>query len=61
MLETSHTFGIYAGKQLASIAGIHVYSPRYKVATLGYVSTHPDYRKMRMGTAPERGTYWLKR
>lgn len=51
MLETDHYFGIYAGKQLVSIAGIHTYSPRYKVATLGNVTTHPDYRKAGFGTA----------
>src|SRR5437868_2648858 len=51
MLETDHYFGIYDGKQLASIAGIHVYSPHYKVAVLGNVTTHPDYRKLGMGTA----------
>lgn len=51
MLETGHYFGIYLGKQLASIAGIHAYSPHYKVAVLGNVTTHPDYRKMGLGTA----------
>jgi ribosomal protein S18 acetylase RimI-like enzyme len=51
MLETGHYFGIYVGKQLASIAGIHTYSPRYKVAVLGNVTTRPDYRKMGLGTA----------
>ena len=51
MLETGHYFGIYDGKQLASIAGIHAYSPRYRVAVLGNVTTHPDYRKSGLGTA----------
>lgn len=51
MLETGHYFGIYDGKQLASIAGIHVYSPHYKVAVLGNVTTHQGYRKMGLGTA----------
>jgi GNAT superfamily N-acetyltransferase len=51
MLETGHYFGIYTGKQLVSIAGIHVYSPRYKVATLGNVTTHSGYRKTGLGTA----------
>ncbi len=51
MLATGHYFGIYADQRLVSIAGVHVYSSHYKVATLGNVTTHPDYRNNGLGTA----------
>src|SRR5579884_2866781 len=51
MLETHCYFGIRQDGQLVSVAGIHVYSPRYRVATLGNVTTHPDYRGRGLGTA----------
>ncbi len=44
MLETEQYFGIYRDRQLVSVAGIHVYSAEYKVAALGNITTHPDYR-----------------
>jgi predicted GNAT family acetyltransferase len=27
-----------------SVAGIHIHSKRYKLAALGNIATHPDYR-----------------
>ena len=44
MLETGHYFGIRAGDRLACVAGVHVYSPRYRVAALGNVTTDPEHR-----------------
>ena len=44
MLETDKYVGIWQDTRLVSIAGIHVYSPRYKVAALGNITTHPAYR-----------------
>ncbi len=44
MLETKQYFGIRVENRLVSIAGIHVYSQAYKVAALGNIVTHPDYR-----------------
>jgi ribosomal protein S18 acetylase RimI-like enzyme len=44
MLETKQYFGIRVKNRLVSIAGIHVYSQAYKVAALGNIVTHPDYR-----------------
>ena len=44
MLETGQYFGIKIKNRLVSVAGIHVYSERYKVAALGNIVTHPDYR-----------------
>jgi ribosomal protein S18 acetylase RimI-like enzyme len=50
MLETGHYYGIRRGGRLVSVAGVHVYSKRYKVATLGNVTTHPDLRGQGLGT-----------
>ena len=44
MLETRQYFGIRIDNKLASVAGVHVYSEEYKVAALGNIVTHPDYR-----------------
>lgn len=44
MLETGCCYGIWQDDQLISIAGIHVYSPSYRVAALGNITTHPAYR-----------------
>ncbi len=49
MLETGQYFGIMEGDNIASIAGIHVYSPQYKVAALGNITTHPSHRKKGYG------------
>jgi ribosomal protein S18 acetylase RimI-like enzyme len=37
-------FGVRAGGRLVSIAGLHVYSPRYGAASVGNVTTHPEHR-----------------
>ncbi len=44
MLETSMFFGIRDNDKLRSVAGIHVYSPEYKVAALGSITTNPNSR-----------------
>lgn len=49
MLETGRYFGVRQNGQLLSVAGIHVYSPAFKVATLGNVTTHPDVRGKGLG------------
>jgi RimJ/RimL family protein N-acetyltransferase len=51
MLETGFYFGIRRGTALVSVAGVHVYSPRYKVAALGNVTTRPDARGQGLATA----------
>jgi ribosomal protein S18 acetylase RimI-like enzyme len=51
MLETGHYFGLRHGGQLASIAGVHVYSPTYRVASLGNITTDPAYRGHGFGRA----------
>jgi GNAT superfamily N-acetyltransferase len=51
MLETGCYYGIRQGTELVSVAGIHVYSPQYRVAALGNVVTRPDCRGRGLATA----------
>ena len=51
MLETGHYYGIRRDAKLVSVAGVHVYSPQYKIGVLGNVTTHPDCRGQRLGSA----------
>jgi RimJ/RimL family protein N-acetyltransferase len=44
MLATGHYYAVETEGELVSVGGIHVYSPRYRVAAVGNVTTHPDYR-----------------
>jgi len=44
MLQTSQYFGLREGNELVSVAGVHVYSLRYRVAALGNVATRPSWR-----------------
>lgn len=44
MLETGYYYGIRRDDDLVSVAGVHVYSPVYKVAALGNITTRPDFR-----------------
>ena len=44
MLQTGQYFGIRVRGELVSAAGVHVYSPAYRVAALGNVTTGPDHR-----------------
>ena len=44
MLQTRQYFGIKIKNKLVSAAGIHVYSKKYRVAALGNIVTHPNYR-----------------
>jgi ribosomal protein S18 acetylase RimI-like enzyme len=50
MLETNQYFGIWETERLVSIAGIHVYSPQYKVTALGNITTLPTHRGKGYGT-----------
>jgi RimJ/RimL family protein N-acetyltransferase len=44
MVETGKYFGHFTAGILTGIAGIHVYSPEYRIAALGNIATHPDFR-----------------
>ncbi len=50
MLGTGCYYGIRQGEAIISVAGVHVYSPTYKVAALGNVTTHPALRGRGLGT-----------
>ena len=55
MLQTKQYFGLRLKNKLVSVAGIHVYSEKYKVAALGNIVTHPDYRGRGFGKAVTAG------
>ncbi|MGX7671851.1 GNAT family N-acetyltransferase [Plantactinospora sp. DSM 117369] len=44
MVETGHYVGMRRGGELVAVAGVHVWSPRYRVGALGNVATAPAYR-----------------
>jgi RimJ/RimL family protein N-acetyltransferase len=44
MLETNQYYGIRSPEGLISMGGIHVYSPRLRVAALGNIVTRPSHR-----------------
>lgn len=44
MLDTGQYFGLEDEGRLRSVAGVHVYSPTYRVAALGNITTDPDFR-----------------
>jgi len=51
MLDTGCYFGIRRRGALVSVAGVHVYSRRYKVAALGNITTRPDLCGQGLATA----------
>jgi ribosomal protein S18 acetylase RimI-like enzyme len=51
MLESGHYYGVEADGRLVCAAGIHAYSPVYRVAALGNLATRPDYRGRGLATA----------
>ncbi|MEE9443470.1 MAG: GNAT family N-acetyltransferase [candidate division Zixibacteria bacterium] len=50
MLKTNKYFGYIENEILQSVAGLHVYSDEYKIAVLGSIATHPDYRGRGLAT-----------
>lgn len=44
LLDTGCYFGRRVKGRLVCVAGVHVYSPRQRVAALGNITTHPDHR-----------------
>jgi ribosomal protein S18 acetylase RimI-like enzyme len=51
MLDTGQYVGARRDGRLVAVAGVHVYSPAYRVAALGNVTTHPDVRGQGAGGA----------
>lgn len=44
MVESGKYFGYYYERLLVGVAGIHVYSPEYKIAALGNIAVLPKFR-----------------
>ncbi|MGY4908565.1 GNAT family N-acetyltransferase [Micromonospora aurantiaca (nom. illeg.)] len=49
MLDTGQYVGVREHGRLVAVAGVHVFSPRWRVAALGNVTTHPDVRGRGLG------------
>jgi len=44
MLETGQYVGVRRAGRIVAVAGVHVWSPEYRVSAIGNVTTHPDHR-----------------
>jgi ribosomal protein S18 acetylase RimI-like enzyme len=44
MLQSGYYYGIWIDSSLVSAAGVHVYSKAYKVAAIGNIATHLEFR-----------------
>ncbi len=44
MLETKKYFAKVEKNEILAVTGIHVYSEKYKIAVLGNIATHPEFR-----------------
>jgi ribosomal protein S18 acetylase RimI-like enzyme len=51
MLGTGQYVGLRRGGALVAVAGVHVYSPAWRVAALGNVTTRPGHRGRGLGAA----------
>jgi GNAT superfamily N-acetyltransferase len=51
MLQSGYYFGVRRNSKLVCVAGVHVHSQTYNVATLGNVATHPDFREQGLAKA----------
>jgi predicted GNAT family acetyltransferase len=51
MLETGQYVGVRRQGRLVAVAGIHVWSPVYRICALGNVTTHPSVRGQGLGKA----------
>lgn len=50
MLDTDQYFALREGAAIGAIAGVHVYSPEYRVAALGNIATAPELRGRGLAT-----------
>jgi GNAT superfamily N-acetyltransferase len=51
LVQTGQYIGLRRDGRLLAVAGVHIWSPAQRVATLGNVTTHPDARGQGLGTA----------
>jgi hypothetical protein len=49
LFEESYPDNSFDPRMLISISGIHVFSKKYRVAALGNITTHPDFRGLGYG------------
>ncbi len=49
-LELGVFYGVFDGERLVSVAGTHIVSDNERIAALGNVMTHPDYRGRGLAT-----------
>lgn len=50
MLDTGKYYGFRNDGRLVAVAGVHVHSIKYRVAVLGNIVTHPDFRGKNLAT-----------
>lgn len=50
MLQTGKYFGCVENDNVVAVAGVHVVSDQHRVAVLGNITTHPDYRGRGLAT-----------
>ena len=51
MLATGHYYALRGPGGLLGVGGVHVYSPRYRVAALGNIAMHSQRRGQGLGRA----------
>ncbi len=51
MLDTGQYLGVRRDGRLVAVAGVHVWSPVYRICALGNVTTHPGHRGKGIGKA----------
>lgn len=51
MLKTGKYFGIIESGEIVAVAGVHVYSPEYKIAVLGNIVTSVEQRGQGLGSS----------
>jgi ribosomal protein S18 acetylase RimI-like enzyme len=50
MLDTGKFLGYLVKGELLAVAGVHIYSPKYQIAVLGAIATHPNHRSQGLST-----------
>ncbi|UCC44024.1 MAG: GNAT family N-acetyltransferase [Candidatus Zixiibacteriota bacterium] len=50
MLTTGKYFGVLESGRILAVSGVHVCSDEYRIAVLGNIATHPDFRGQGLAT-----------
>ena len=51
MLATKHYYGLREQGRLIGVGGVHLFSAEYRVAAIGNIAVHPDWRNRCLGAA----------